>query len=427
MPRSRARFTTSSVNQGSPDSTKRAQLVLAPIGKGKWRRPAASLARPTPANATEPILAMRSVSDAALAKFLFLFAFLYGAFGVHSPFFPSFLSARGLGPEAIGFVLAAGTAIRLVAAPVAGQIALLLMGLVSAAALAPLAPLADALALGAAKRLDATGCRAFDYGWVRGAGSAAFIAGSVLSGQVIGRFGLTAIVVLQAVLFAVACLFAFRVPEQRLPTAYDNPSPSSSAGSTHGIRRLLAIPLYRRIVLAAALVFGSHAMHDGFAVIRWREAGIGPELISLLWSESVAAEVVVFFFIGPRLLDRLGPARAAALCAAAGALRWVVMSQTAWVPALMFVQPLHGLTFAFLHLACLRLLSEIVPSSLAATALSVYGTLGAGMASVLLTLASGPLYGRLGPMGFLVMAALCAVAVPVALTLRWIPGRSATG
>jgi hypothetical protein len=27
-------------------------------------------------------------------------------------------------------------------------------------------------------------------------------------------------VVLQAGLFAVACLFAFRVPEQRLPTAY---------------------------------------------------------------------------------------------------------------------------------------------------------------------------------------------------------------
>jgi PPP family 3-phenylpropionic acid transporter len=66
----------------------------------------------------------------------------------------------------------------------------------------------------------------------------------------------------------------------------------------------------------------------------------------------------------------------------------------------------------------MRLLSEIVPSSLAATALSVYGTLGAGMASVLLTLASGPLYSRLGPTGFLVMAALCAVAAPIALTLR---------
>jgi PPP family 3-phenylpropionic acid transporter len=393
---------------------------------------------------------MRALLDATLVRFILLFAFLYGGFGVNSPFFPSFLSARGLEPETIGVVLAAGTAIRLVAAPVAGQIAdrleasrtilalsiaaaalaalgyltawglwpLLLMSLVSAVALAPLAPVADALALGASEQRDATGRRAFDYGWVRGAGSAAFILGSLVSGQVIGQFGLASILVLQAGLFAVACLFALRVPERRLPEDHDVSSPSDPAGGTHGIWRLLAIPLYRRVVIVAALVFGSHAMHDGFAVIRWREAGIGPELISLLWSESVAAEVVIFFFIGPRLLDRIGPAHAAALCAGAGALRWVVMSQTASVPALMLVQPLHGLTFAFLHLACMRLLGQIVPSGLAATALTVYGTLGAGMSSVVLTLASGPLYGRLGPTGFLAMAALCVVAVPLALTLR---------
>ena len=58
-----------------------------------------------------------------LARFILLFAFLYAAFGVNSPFFPSFLSARGLEPEAIAVVLAAGTAIRLVAAPLAGRIA----------------------------------------------------------------------------------------------------------------------------------------------------------------------------------------------------------------------------------------------------------------------------------------------------------------
>jgi PPP family 3-phenylpropionic acid transporter len=172
------------------------------------------------------------------------------------------------------------------------------------------------------------------------------------------------------------------------------------------------------VILVAALVFGSHAMHDGFAVIRWREAGIGPELISLLWSESVAAEVVVFFLIGRPLLDRLGPGRAAAFCAGAGLLRWIVMAQTAWLPALMLVQPLHGFTFALLHLACMRILSHIVPSGLAATALTLYGTLGAGVSSVLLTLASGPLYGRLGPAGFWVMAGLCAFAMPLALTLN---------
>jgi PPP family 3-phenylpropionic acid transporter len=94
------------------------------------------------------------------------------------------------------------------------------------------------------------------------------------------------------------------------------------------------------------------------------------------------------------------------------------MAETAWLPALMLIQPLHGLTFALLHLACMRLLSHLVPSGLAATALTLYGTLGAGVSSVLLTLASGPLYGRIGSTGFLAMAVLCAVAVPLALTLK---------
>ena len=43
-------------------------------------------------------------------------------------------------------------------------------------------------------------------------------------------------------------------------------------------------------------------MHDAFAVIRWRAAGVSPALASVLWSESVAAEVLVFFLIGPALV-----------------------------------------------------------------------------------------------------------------------------
>jgi MFS transporter, PPP family, 3-phenylpropionic acid transporter len=392
----------------------------------------------------------------ALPRYVLLFALLYGAFGVHSPFFPSFLSARGLEPEAIGVVLAFGTAVRLVVAPIAGRISdaldatravlavsigaaslaaiaflgawgfwpLLVVSLVSAVALAPVAPLADALALRASEQRGSEGKRAFDYSWVRGAGSAAFIAGSLLSGQLINGLGLSIVVVLNAGLLAIASLSVFLTP----PLGSDENRPASNAESERGVNgfwQLLAIPLYRRVVLVAALVFGSHAMHDSFAVIRWRDAGIGPEVISLLWSESVAAEVIVFFLIGPRLLERLGPARSAAICAGAGLIRWTVMAQTTWWPALMLVQPLHGLTFALLHLACMRILGRIVPTNLAATALTVYGTLGAGLSSVLLTLASGPLFKYLGPGGFWVMAALCAMAVPLALTLA-LPERSLT-
>jgi MFS transporter, PPP family, 3-phenylpropionic acid transporter len=70
-------------------------------------------------------------------------------------------------------------------------------------------------------------------------------------------------------------------------------------------------------------------MHDSFAVIRWGAAGIAPGATGLLWSLSVLAEVIVFFFVGRPLLDRLGPAGAAMLAAAAGSVRWAIMAQTA--------------------------------------------------------------------------------------------------
>jgi MFS transporter, PPP family, 3-phenylpropionic acid transporter len=185
-----------------------------------------------------------------------------------------------------------------------------------------------------------------------------------------------------------------------------------------GVLILLRLPLFRNLVLVAALILGSHAMHDAFAMIRWSASGISPASASLLWSESVAAEVLVFFVIGPTLVTRLTPAGALAIAALAGMLRWAVMAQTANVIALSLVQPLHGITFALLHLASMRLIARTVPQGLEGTAQAIYGTVGIGAVTAMLTLVSGALYGRVGAQGFWVMAALCALAFPFTWKLR---------
>jgi PPP family 3-phenylpropionic acid transporter len=373
-----------------------------------------------------------------LPRFVALYAAMYAAYGVASPFLPAFVSARGLSPQEIGFALAAGTATRLVSAPLAGRIAdlvqalrvmlvvsiaaaaLVTLGYLSARgfwmvlavmvlhawALAPMTVLADALALGA---------RSFEYGRVRGTGSAAFILGTLVSGQAIGAFGLEVIVPLQALLLGGAALAAVRVPEIE---HHPRPKSESSAGAGASLRALFRIARYRNLVLLAALVLGSHAMNDAFAVIRWSAAGISPEISSLLWSEAVGAEVLVFWFIGPVLLRRLKPAGAMALAAGAGVVRWAVMAHTAEVGAVALVQPLHGLTFALFHLACMRVLARTVPPGSEGTAQALYATVGVGAASALLTLASGSLYGSLGHQAFWFMAALCAAALPLTLRLR---------
>jgi PPP family 3-phenylpropionic acid transporter len=131
----------------------------------------------------------------------------------------------------------------------------------------------------------------------------------------------------------------------------------------------------------------------------------------VLWSESVVAEVLVFVMIGPALLQHLEPHRAMAMAAIAGIVRWTVVAHTTSLAALAITQPLHGATFALLHLACMRAIAATVPPHLAATAQAFYAV-GATAVTALFSVVSGTLYGRLGADGFLVMAAVCAAALP---------------
>ena len=380
---------------------------------------------------------MRAVSSSiksgearSLAGFLAVYSMLYCGFGAESAYLPAFLLDHGLPVERIGLVLAAGTAVRMAAGPAMGQwadasgarvrvftiaalassgvglmylgafglIPLLVVGLAHAAVTAGLAPLADALALLSAR---------FPYGWVRGAGSAGFVLGTLVSGQAIDRLGLGFIIVASSILFAVCALCAVRIEE---PRGQSKPTQAFTSG---GVAVLLRIADFRRIVLVAVLIIGSHALNDAFAVITWRAAGLDGGAVSLLWSESVAAEIAVFAFLGPWLLARIGPARAAAISAVAGIVRWGVMAFTTAIPALVCVQALHGLTFALMHLAAMAVIARVVPGALMATAQTVYGVFALGAASVLFTLTSGYLYQTFGAPAFFVMAALCALALPL--------------
>jgi PPP family 3-phenylpropionic acid transporter len=289
----------------------------------------------------------------------------------------------------------------------------LAVSVIYAAMLPPLTTIADALSLAAARRLSKAK-RRFEYGWVRGAGSAAFILGSVLAGQAIVAVDLDVIIWGGSAFLVAAAAAATMVGTASRPSIA-----SASLGGSLSMRGLLRLREFRLVLTIAALVLGSHALHDSFAMIRWKAAGISPPTASLLWSESVGAEVLVFVVIGPPLLDWIGPTRAMTLAAGAGIVRWTVMAITADVGAMALIEPLHGLSFALLYLACMRLLGQMVPPGLAATAQAIYGTVAIGAMTSLLTLASGTLYGQFGAGGgFWAMAGLCLLALPFIAKLR---------
>jgi MFS transporter, PPP family, 3-phenylpropionic acid transporter len=369
-----------------------------------------------------------------LPAYLILYGTLYLAYGTESAYLPEFLRSHGLEIEQVGLALAAGTIVRIIAGPLIGHladyleatkqilaVAAFLSGVIGiaylvaygaaplmtvivchAAATASLAPLCDTLSVAASAK-----GRTFQYGWVRGAGSIAFIAGTLMSGQLIDRFGLASIIIGSSAFFILMMVSAVTLQS---PLTDPKPSATRQGGA---VALLWGIPAYRRLIVVAFLVIGSHALNDTFAVIQWRAAGYSSWVISLMWSEAVLAEVLVFFVLGPWLITRLGPARAVGIAAGAGMLRWGIMASTAAVPAPVAAQALHGFTFALLHLAAMAVIARNVPDRLAATAQTLYGTGALGIASAFMTTASGYLYGALGAQAFWAMAALCAFALPL--------------
>ncbi|HEX4172614.1 MAG TPA: MFS transporter [Acetobacteraceae bacterium] len=246
-----------------------------------------------------------------LPIFLAVYALLYAAFGVQSPFLPSLLRERGLRADEISIVLAAGTAMRVLAGPALGHAAdrwrahtltlsgcaiaaaiaglgyvtltgldlLLIVALVQAASLAPVVPISDALATTAARESETGPGRRFDYGWLRAAGSASFIAGTVLSGWSPHRESLTSIIWLSGALLIAGGGAALLLP------GIARQSPATSESRAPALRDwalLLRLVMFRRILAIAALIEGSHALNDSFAVIHWHAAGVSLGIISFL-------------------------------------------------------------------------------------------------------------------------------------------------
>ena len=378
-------------------------------------------------------------------RFSLYFGALFFAVGIQMPFFPLFLSGRGLEAAEIGLVLAIGQWIRVGANPIIAQIAdrrgdrrrplnLLIVGATLAFALygwshsfaaiiavamlfslfmAPVMPLGDNLAMLAAGRSG------MDYGRVRLWGSVTFIFGSMGAGWVLDGRSSELVWVMVLAAFAVAAAVSFLLPDIRAPKA---------KGSVFGPFRLLRHPLFVLFLVASAANMASHAVLFAFGTLHWRSLGHSDFQIGILWALATVAEIV-FFVLSRRLVARFTAPTLLAMALAAGALRWLMTAWVTHVVGLMAVQALHAFTFAAAHLGAMHFLTRSAPPEYSASAQSLNAAIGGGAAMGIGLMASGVLYGNLGGDAFLVMAAISAVGFVAALWLgrHWDGGPLAIG
>jgi PPP family 3-phenylpropionic acid transporter len=360
--------------------------------------------------------------------------------GVQIPFFPLFLADRGLGPAAISLALALPLAIRLAAMPLAGvysdrlgapRTVLFWLAILAAAGFAligaapgvisillaiglsavfwtPVFPLLEAYTL----RLANIG--AVDYGRVRLWGSASFIAANLAGGYLLDWVPAGAIAWLIA-----GCIFLFVLASRTLP-----PLERPLADETEFLPGLPKRVVFLGVA-AAACVQASHAMLYGFSSLQWKQEGIEPSTIGLLWSIGVGAEIVLFYG-GTRIAGKIP---ALFLIAAGGVAAMLRFSAFAFDPPLALIVPLqllHGLTYGATHLGLMTLIRENAPAHRSGRA-QTFSSAMLGAVMALATIAAGPLYARWGAGAYGAFAVLGAAGALIALIAIVQPQSSGSG
>ncbi len=361
------------------------------------------------------------------ARLALFYGTLFGLIGTQLPFFPVWLKAVGIESAWIGIIVAVPSVTRFTILPfitgftekhgslrgamivtafvtalgfsVIGTLqqplSVFIAFAVTACLWTPMIPLTDAYALKGVARYG------LNYGPLRLWGSAAFVVGALACGllvDVIAAKHLIWIIAAVAGLGAVASLGL-----QQLDVR------GEAAAALSGSTALLRQPGFLAIIVAAALVQGSHAAYYTFASITWQNAGHGGLTVAGLWVLGVLAEIVVFA-LSPRFT--LAPAILLAIGAMSAVARWLITAQTPPVGVLAIVQLAHGLTYGLTQIGTMGLLIRNVPGHVMARGQG-YLAACSGIVTSAASIACGAIYAQHGQGVYYLMAAMAFAGAAV--------------
>ncbi len=378
-------------------------------------------------------IASQATSKRFAARLALFYGTLFGLIGTHLPFFPVWLKAVGIDASWIGIITAVPSVTRFTILPVVTglaerrqalraamivtafatalgfavvgtqhqALAVFLAYAVTACMWTPMVPLTDAYALRGVARYG------LNYGPLRLWGSAAFVVGALVCGLLVEVIAARHLI---WVIASVAGLGAFvSLALQRL----DNPK--AAAAVPHRANALLRDPGFLAIIVAAALIQGSHAAYYTFASITWQGAGLGGLTIAGLWVLGVLAEIVVFalsprFSLPASVLVVIGGLSAVA--------RWLITAQEPSVAVLSVVQLAHGLTYGLTQVGTMLLLARHVPAHVMARGQG-YLAACSGIVTSSASILSGAVFARYGQGVYYVMAAMALSGAVVMWLARY--------
>jgi PPP family 3-phenylpropionic acid transporter len=330
---------------------------------------------------TQTGAAAQRIEQATFWRLCGLSAALYVPYGLHLPYFPVWLAARGLSDFEIAASLATPLILRVLLMPLIAWIAdrrgiasvlafaactmtaayfglnlasgflLVFLGsVVAITAQGSMPALADALALAEMRRLQKLGQRRIQYGRIRVGASLSTLVMMLLSGVIVVAFPGQRIIVALALLAIVPAVATLLMARRMRRLRFDH---SAKGGLTEEAR---ALPLAIVVIVGSALIQASHAEIYAFGTLQWKAKGLAPEIISLAWAIGVMAESLLFIFGGRYVHDIRQALRLMLFGAAGAALRWLAMSFNPGAGLVLGLQLMHMLSFAATYMGSVLVL-----------------------------------------------------------------------
>jgi MFS transporter, PPP family, 3-phenylpropionic acid transporter len=363
------------------------------------------------------------------------FALLLTAAGMQLPFLPLWLEAKGLSHAQIASILASMLIARAMAQPMMswladhfqnrhtvirlctasaltamaflsqqeGFAAIQFTLLLSTFLFAPVFPLVESFSVDASSALN------LDYGRLRLWASLSFLGGSLFAGILLTMLPASSAIFLIIGGYILAVLAVLTLPPE-VPRHHFDESELAQTST----RKLFFASPFTIMILAVSAAMASHALLNGFSSVHWTNLRFNTFAISVFWSCSVLAEVLLFAFSN-RVVAWLGVDRLILIGITGGIIRWTGMAFASSAWAFVPLSVMHVLSFAMTHLGVMHYIRSSVPLRRRNTAQGLYSAISSGVFMAASTYMSGPLFERYGSEAFLLMSAISTVALLLAL------------
>ncbi|MDQ6983803.1 MAG: MFS transporter [Ghiorsea sp.] len=339
------------------------------------------------------------ISNNALISIRLFYAAYFAAMGLILPYFPVYLTDLGLNTLWVGIFVGALAATKVIAPPLAGLLLeyrntntrtflLITAGLSTLASAlfipqfdiglmltivivfgffwAAILPLTDGLSLVVAE------ISVMSYGRLRVWGSigfvlASFLGGLWLVGENIGLFPwiLTALLILTT-------LAAIGFPDLA-GLSKDSSQHQSYQPNQKALIWLLIIGFCMQ---------ASHGAYYGFFSLYMLDVGYSGAEIGFFWILGVLAEIVLMWFWSKRI-QATSPVLIFGICLTLAAVRWLGLSITTNILAIVVLQLLHAASFAAFHLSAVAWVRRFAKPHRKTSAQGWYSSIGFGLGSTL--------------------------------------------